>query len=284
MDQGKGGGVFEKRGNRPLRSAGDKRGYFVDSAFHLTHDAGFFSMCSTALFELCREKRMTTAIYAKESFSHFGKDFGENPWDFYFRQPRQEISATYSDKNPFGRRLRHHSDYSTLPLKRVRGHISRYFSPADEVKRREANLLAKYDIDPSRTITVCYRGTDKGTELALEDPEVYLDASRALLKRRPRSRVLVQTDQAQVRDFLVSSLGERAFYIDEMPVTETETAIHQIITPEQQVSFGQTLLATVLVMASTKHLITHTGNMALWTVLYREHTKRVLQLGIERRD
>ena len=272
--------MFEKKGNKPLRSAGDKRGYFVDSAFHLTHDAGFFSMCSTALFELCREKSMTTAIYANESFSHFGKDAGENPWDFYFNQPRQEIPAVFADKNPFGRRLRHHSDYSTLPLKRVRSHIARYFSPVEEVKRREANLLAKYGIDPGRTITVCYRGTDKGTELALEDPEAYLDATRALVRRRPRCRVLVQTDQTQVRDFLVNSLGERAFYIDEMPVTETQTAIHHVITPEQQVSFGQTLLATVLIMANTRHLITHTGNMALWTVLYRGNVRGVTQLGL----
>lgn len=267
-------------GSKPLRSAGDKRGYFVDNTFHLTHDAGFFSMCSVGLAELCREKTPTSAVFANKAFSNFGKDTGKNPWDFYFRQPREDISAPFSEKNPFGRRLRHHSDYTTLPLKRVRQHMARYFYPGDEVKRIEAELVAKYAIKPSRTITVCYRGTDKGTEIAIADPEVYLEKTRALLKRHPRSRVLVQTDQSQVRDFLMNNLGDCAFYIDEMPVTETSTAIHQVINQHQQVSFGQTLLAAVLIMASTKHLVTHTGNMALWTVLYRGHVRGVTQLGL----
>ncbi len=129
---------------------------------------------------------------------------------------------------------------------------------------------------------MCYRGTDKGTEITLESPEMYAEAAHAVLKRNPRYRVLVQTDQAQVRDFLAEELGERAFFIYEMPVTDTDNAIHNVIAPGDQISFGQTLLATVLIMAKTRHLITHTGNMALWTVLHRGGTRRTMQLGLEK--
>ncbi len=272
--------MFRNKPTKPLRSAGDQRGYFVDDAFHLTHDAGFFSMCSAALFELCREHTPATAIVAGESFSHFGKGFAENPWDLYFTQPRLTIPAPFSAKNPFGRRLRHHSDYSTLPLKRVTAHLQRYFSPSSEVHAVMQSLLATYDIDVTKTITVCYRGTDKSTEIPVEKPEAYADATLAIARKNPRYRILVQTDQAQVRDFLCDTLGSQAFFIDEMPVTESSDAIHNVITPEQQVSFGRTLLATVLIMAKTRHLITHTGNMALWTVLYRGNSRRLTQLGL----
>jgi hypothetical protein len=99
------------------------------------------------------------------------------------------------------------------------------------------------------------------------------------MKKYPRMRVLVQTDQAQVRDFLLEEIGERAFFIEEMPVTYSSQAIHDVISPEAQISFGQTLLATVLIMSKTRHLITHTGNMALWTILYRGNLRKVTQLG-----
>jgi hypothetical protein len=203
----------------------------------------------------------------------------ENSWDLYFHQPRLDVPAPFSDKNPFARRLRHHSDYSTLPLKRVRGHIARYFSPNETVIREESDLLARYNINPAQTISVCFRGTDKSTEIALEDPQVYLDAARTTMKKHPRTRVLVQTDQAQVRDFLLKEIGERAFFIEEMPVTYSSQAIHDVISPEAQISFGRTLLATVLIMSRSRHLITHTGNMALWTVLFRQNMRNVTQLG-----
>lgn len=49
--------------------------------------------------------------------------------------------------------------------------------------------------------------------------------------------------------------------------------IHQTIPPGQQVAFGQTLLATVLLMAQSIYVITQTGNMALWTALFRGLTR-----------
>ena len=267
------------KGSKPLRSAGDKRGYFVDNTFHLTHDAGFFSMCSAVLFELSRREEPVTEIRTDESFSLYGKTFGGNPWLHYFSPPNPATKARYSTKNPFGRRLRHHSNYDELPLFRAKPYIRRYFQPSPAVVYKKDDLVRTYAVDPTRTITLWYRGTDKGSEIALDSPEKYLDEVKKILHRRPRLRVHVQTDQEQVQKFFLSELGDRAFYFSELPVSKTGEGIHFTTPIDEQIQAGQNMLATVLIASQSRYLITHTGNVALWTVLYRGTTKKTLQLG-----
>lgn len=276
--------VLFGRKTKPKRtppSHGSQWGYFEGTTFHLTHNAGFFSMCSVTLFELSRRQEQTTEINAEKAFADYGGQNGRDPWEHYFLPPQVHISAPYSHKNPFGRRLRHHRRYSVLSIWRVRRHLRRYFTPSEAVVNRRNELMARHRIKPRKTITVCYRGTDKGIEITLAPPSEYLEATKRILLQKPGYRVLVQTDQAQVRDYLMTELGDRAFFLPEMPVTESNRVIHKLIPAEDKVDFGQTLLATVLIMAKTKYLVTHTGNMALWTVLFRGSTRRTVQLGLE---
>ena len=85
--------ILRGKNGRHLRNAGDQRGYFVDTEFHLTHDAGFFSMCSAVLFELSRHTGHVKTIVADESFSLYGKSFGGNPWLHYFSPPLTNKTA-----------------------------------------------------------------------------------------------------------------------------------------------------------------------------------------------
>jgi hypothetical protein len=273
--------MVKRKDSAALRSAGDNRGYFVDDTFHLTHDAGFFSMCSAVLFELSRREKPVAEIRADESFSLYGKTLGGNPWLHYFLPPKTSARTRYSRKNPFGRRLRHHSNYSDLPLFRAQPYLRRYFLPSAAVVERKEGLSRAYSVNPPQTLTVWYRGTDKASEITLDPPEKYLDEVKKLIHRNPRLRVHVQTDQEQVRSFFLTELGDRAFFFRELPVSSTQEGIHFTTPDDQQIQSGQDMLATVLFASQSRHLITHTGNVALWTVLFRGHTKRTLQLGIE---
>ena len=268
-----------KKHRPPLRSAHYSFGRFTDDTFHITHDAGLFSICSTTLFELSRREEPVTVIRGEESFQYFGQSSSENPWDFFFQQPLARARVRYSPKNVFARRLRHHWDYSTLRLKDARPYLRRYFSPSPAVLKTMADLVTRHKIVPRQTIVVNYRGTDKHKELEVEQPEVFFREVLAILAKNPRYRVLVQTDQQQVRDYLVSEIGDRAFFLPELPVTLSSTVIHSQLPADEQIRFGQHMLATVLIMAQSRFLVTHTGNVALWTVLYRGNTTRVTQLG-----
>lgn len=108
--------------------------------------------------------------------------------------------------------------------------------------------------------------------------EDYLLEAEDLLAQNPGMRVLVQTDQKQVRDHLLEALGAKAFALDELPVTEGNTAIHLCLEHGKQ-AFADHLLAVNLIMAKSQWVITHTGNVAFWTVLFRGHSDRVVQMG-----
>lgn len=236
-------------------------------------------MCSAALFELSRHKDPVSEIIADEAFSLYGQESGGNPWLHFFSPPDVSKPAHFSEKNPFGRRLRHHSDYSTLPIKRAQPYIQRYFQPSPEVYRKKTDLISKYSVRPEKTITLWYRGTDKGSEIDLDSPEKYLEQAQSILRRNPLLRVHIQTDQEQVRSFLATELGDRGFFFTELPVSSADEGIHFTTPAEEQIQSGQDLLAAVLIASSSRHLITHTGNVALWTVLYRGNTRRTIQLG-----
>jgi hypothetical protein len=47
-----------------------------------------------------------------------------------------------------------------------------------------------------------------------------------ITKKHADLRVLVQTDRKQVRDYFLSEIGPAAFYIEEMPVTCSSSAMH----------------------------------------------------------
>src|SRR5579872_4910028 len=97
----------------------------------------------------------------------------------------------------------------------------RYFSQSAPQVLLKDRLVEKYGITPSRTLAVCYRGTDKYKEVPLVDVKRYITLVDSIMSAHSDlNRILIQTDQRQVRDVLVDTFKTQAFYIDEMPVTD----------------------------------------------------------------
>ena len=123
-------------------------------------------------------------------------------------------------------RFNAHGFYEDLHFKKLNAYVHNYFNPSSLVKGRIQQFFEKYRICPDRTIGVCYRGTDKVFEVRAISPSRYLSEVKKLLKKHTDLRVLVQTDQKQVRDYLLSEIGPAAFYIEELPVTCSSSAMH----------------------------------------------------------
>ncbi len=178
------------------------------------------------------------------------------------------------------RKFDHHARYGRLRLDLLTPFIHRWFLPAAPVVEYGESLLRSSNLNPDKTIVVLYRGTDKSSEVYLARPEEYLAQAIRLLHENPDFRVLIQTDQEQVRDLFVRELGPRCFYFPELPVTSGTKVLHQLSQSELPLSrlqFAQSLIAVCQIVSTCRHLINHTGNMALWSVLYREHTRHMLQ-------
>lgn len=241
--------------------------------YYLTHSHGFFSCCSTLMMDMARLQGRQNSISTKFSFDYSRDKDLICVLSEYFLPPDESVKQIES--RHLAERLYHHSRYYTLPFVEFKQYLDKYFRVNDKVQEIHDYFVDKYDIDPANTIALSYRGTDKHIEVDLQPIEIYIEHARAL-QERDGCRVLVQTDQQQVRDLVMREL-KNSFFLDELPVTAGNQGIH-LTMQSNRVDFSQKMLAAVKLMASCKHLITHTGNVALWTVLYRGNVNNTIQI------
>lgn len=142
----------------------------------------------------------------------------------------------------------HHGLYSRLDHGMLASFIDAYFCPEDAIEELARGFASEYKFDHENLLTIYYRGTDKGDEVELVPAANYLLEARAILERESGLRVMVRTDQRQVRDYLLYELGDLAFALDELPVTDGKLGIHQGIVHDKQ-GYASKILAAVLVMA-----------------------------------
>jgi hypothetical protein len=241
---------------------------------------GFFSNCSVTLWALTKlhpSKSFVKVNWASQDRYRDSDQAGENLFDLYFEQNTKADTHQLLPLSP----VNHHGTYADLPFERLTPYIQNYFVPSHIVQKKQKELLQKYNIDYEKTMSLWYRGTDKWTEIAPIPPKFYIDEARRLLAKHPDLRVLVQTDQEQVRDQCASYFGEQAFYFDEMPVTPSSIPIDHISQDYMRISnfeFGVTLLAVVNLIANCKYVVSHTGNVGLWIYLYRGRAEGMCQL------
>jgi hypothetical protein len=257
-------------------------GFFKKKIFHLTNSAGFFSNCSVLLHELSLVHPLCEYVDTRNSFTEY-KDFDKDidNFDVYFK--RHDLSLINDTENKkidisfFQSSLKHHSNYLDIDFEAAKFLVDFYFSPSERVLSIINKFIEKYSFDFENTICVCFRGTDKWTEVAPASAQEYLDAVNVIIKNHPDMRVWIQTDQYQFRKFMELNLPGRAFFIDEMPVTDTQTVIHSLIKEGERINFAIKLLAVTVLMSKCSRLITHTGNVAYWSVLYRGSFNGVVQ-------
>ncbi len=237
----------------------------------VTHSEGFFSNCSVTLWAL-------TKIYPSEGFVRVNwpsqdnyrdsDQAGENLFDLYFEQNTNADSRKLSHLRP----VNHHGIYADLPFEHLNPYIQSYFVPSAIVRKKQNELIEKYKIDYENTVGLVYRGTDKWSEVGTIPPKFYIMEVERLVAKHPDLRILVQTDQEQVRDECMEYFGKRGFYFDELPVTSSLIGIHTMSQESRQISnfeFGVNLLAVFNLIANCRYVVSHTGNIGLWIYLYR---------------
>jgi hypothetical protein len=258
---------------------------YVDRSLHLGWNAGFFSNNTVILWAICdllRDRLPIDSIQFRFCFSAYrSPEQSLYQYDLYPDYFTQDSAIRLPDR-PIARSVHQHGLYYDLDFDWLNPVLQRYFSPALGIRQLVTALKAKYHFDGRRTIGVCYRGTDKGSEVRLAQPREYLKLTQRLLKRHSDCRVLIQTDQEQVRDLFLRELPEQSWFIEEMPVTSGSTSLADVSDCDRGVDryeFGRRILATALLLAECDYLVDHTGNMGLWLALFRGHHDNLYQFG-----
>ncbi len=247
-------------------------------------NSGFFWNCTATLRDIielhCKYNVLPKSIDFSRAFRKYRaasescKDIDLYP--FFFTT---KINTSLELKGQLST-VKHHGVYRLVNFKLYSPLINRYFGLSEPVLNLQNMLVERYDIEPAKMIAVCYRGTDKYKECKLASPELYLSEAKRLLVRNPDHRVLIQTDDKEVRNLFVDSLGAKCFFFREMPVSGGTTPVHKLSEQAMQMNkmqFGQLLLAVTHLLSNSHYVINHTGNVALWLCLFRGSAERVLQ-------
>jgi len=258
---------------------------FEDRSLHIGHSSGFFSNVTVTLLALCdllNDGLEVEQIHYRYSFATYRG--AEQPiYDHDLYPEYFALNRSMRLPDPLPRRfVDHHGLYDELDYKCLNMLVRRYFTPSPRINDIVSGWETKYGFDGSKTIGVCYRGTDKQREVTLAQPSAFLEATRRIVQSHPECRVLIQTDQLQVRDLFLREFGDCCWYLEEMPVTGGGFALQHLSSSERGVDrfiFGQRIVATALMLSKCAHLVNHTGNMGFWIALLRGHYGSAIQFG-----
>jgi hypothetical protein len=140
-------------------------------------------------------------------------------------------------------------------------------------------LIERHSISLENTIAVNIRGTDKWKELGASPLENYLSITQRLSISHPLARILLVTDQREFFLPFSRTFGDRLIVIPELPAVEgTENPVHRVLERSQRQEFGIDFFAALLLISKAKVIVTHTGNSAFWTALFRGNAKDLIQL------
>lgn len=247
------------------------------STYFVTWNCGFFSILSTCLLNLAKLNGECNNINATLGFSLFKDDPRQDCWYIFFKASPKHTERLLHEESQFRHVLLHHSRYERLNFVEASLMIQRYFQPSDQIIEIANSLKKKYQIEPNNTCCIYYRGTDKHTEIESVSPDIYLEKTKRMIADEPGLRVLIQTDQEQIRQYLHHELGDRSFYFHELSTTSGDEGFHFCI-QDEKLMFAKTFLAVQLIMAQSRFLITGTTNVAYWTVLFRGNCENVIQI------
>jgi hypothetical protein len=170
-----------------------------------------------------------------------------------------------------------HEDYSLLPFSQTNVLVTQYFKPSRKVEAKKKQLISSYAIDRSKTIGVHFRGTDKSQDLVLTPLQTYAEVIGKLVRENPTYEVLIQTDDLDAQEFLVARFKDKSIVIDELKTNNGAIGMH-FVSSKSPKRPTINYFASILILSECKYLVTHTGNGALWEVLYRGNSKNVVQL------
>lgn len=238
--------------------------------------AGFFSQCTTSLADLANVTDPVKKIIARKAFAEYRSVPTVNSWSIFFRQPTGQIiqppATHYSSPSVV------HEQYSSLDFGEILPFVHHYFLPSGRVQKRINSLRSRYGLLENNFIAVNIRGTDKHTEVPPAPIETYLIAAEEALRQTKSGRVLLVTDQTQFVSRFQGEFGTRLITVKELPTTSSDGVIHESLKRGQRQKFGINFLATILIVASAPKVVTHTGNGAFWTALFRGGCANLVQL------
>lgn len=250
----------------------------------ITHNAGFFSNCTVRLLEIADHLNKTGSlpkeVDSSEQFLHFkSNQETDNLMPVYFDMNFEQLDIPFpkSIELPDCMAIQFQS-YSKLPYKLITPFIHKYFTPSDLILKLATEFTAKYKLDFENLCSVFYRGNDKSREMEIASYDMFIEKAKLIKGVNPDVKFLVQPDEKEFLDAFMKNFPDSIYFLETPMLSKQDSSVFFEIPMEERPMYGAKYFAAVLCLSQCKHMITHSGNGALWACLYRGTSSNVYQV------
>ena len=233
---------------------------YLTDTLTVDHQSGFFDAVTIMLGNLIdihkqipNRPPIKNIIWKKNPMV---SDCESNNYPLFFCQSdnRNEISLGSPVKGPW---VSH--NFHEINFTEINKIIKQYFNLSEGVMEIRDGLSTTYNVIPEKTIAIYYRGTDHINNIQPRTSHytvinwIIKNLLGEDLSLLPEYRIMIQTDQKQIRDFFNDHLKKRErFYFQELPVAEGDIGLHKISQDERGMSITKhqmTFLSTIHIMS-----------------------------------
>jgi len=258
-----------------------KFGFFVRDTYFLTYNAGLLSCSTVTLSDITASGRKVTKIKSNFGMSLYKKWLLRNNWKSYFQTLLHTNSSQleFTEGKTYPKDIHDWwgKDYSAIPFKDVLATVGLLFRLSPKVVKLSDGFVEKYGINLEETIGVHYRGTDKQTEIETPSLTEFISQARQFMQEMANPRILLLTDEPDVVVGFEAAFPNAVITINELATPGGSLGAHTRDSKEPEVQ-GQIFLAILSLVSKCKKVVTHTGNGALWEVLFRGSTDDLKQV------
>jgi hypothetical protein len=231
------------------------------SVLVVIHNSGFFSNCTIALMDIIgfvnKHGKLPDEVDRTVQFMLVKSSAAQNLIPHYFNESDESIDVSNMPKMQYDCMSIQFAPYSKLPFSDWLPIVNKYFTPSNHVGSILHTLTNEYKIDYANTVGVFFRGNDKNREMKVAPYSAFIDKAREVLARRPNVVFLVQPDETEYKK---------------------DSAIFYELPQSKRAEHGAVFFAALLAQSRCSEVITHSGNLGLWTALYRGNSNGIHQI------
>lgn len=250
-----------------------------DKELVITHNAGFFSCCTIALQDLItfhrHYKQLPKSVNRSSQYSFYKHNAAESLIRLFFQETDSDIPfKDWYELHYDAMYETQFADYKKINFEAATPFVNKYFNPSQHVRELVEMYETKYNIDYDNTCAILYRGNDKVKECRISPYNDFINKATEYAN----CRYFVLPDELEFLEEF-QAVHPNSFYLEETPNIRRnkETANFYEIPTVDRAGYAAKFLAGIIVASKCKNLITHSGNVSLWCLLFRGHTNGVNQ-------
>jgi len=247
----------------------------TNTGIKVRHNAGMCSCFTVRLISIIKywnKFNKLPMVDSSEQLYYYKDESGADLMPRYFGE--------YNERGDLPQRIEINEDYMDIQWLPYRAFnfdslnylIKKYFMPTKEVKDLVEMFIDKYDLREN-ICTVFYRGNDKYLETKIASHQEFIDKAKEI----KGVRYLVQTDELEFLQAFREEFPNALFIVETTALSKFNGSVQFVLPKNERPAHGINFLAALIVHSRSQHLITHSGNCGLWSVLYRGHGRNIHQ-------